>query len=69
MTPQEKQELKQHLAKISEIFLKNTSADKLKDFESIELTIREHFLEEIGPEIANFFSREQLAKKRGELER
>ncbi len=68
MTPQEKQELKQHLAKISEILLKNTSPDKLKDFESIELTIREHFLEEIGPEIADFFSKKQPGKKPGELE-
>lgn len=55
MTPSEKQELKQHLKKISEILVKNTPQEKLKDFESIELTIREHMLTEIGPEIADFF--------------
>jgi hypothetical protein len=63
MTPQEKQELKAHLKSISEILVRNTPKEKLKDFEGIELAIREHFLQEIGPEIADFFYQQQQKRQ------
>ncbi|MDV3000603.1 MAG: ISKra4 family transposase ISMae18 [Chroococcopsis gigantea SAG 12.99] len=55
MTPQEKQELKKHLKSISEILVRNTPKEKLKDFEGIELAIREHFFEKIKFRNSRFF--------------
>ncbi|MDV2999538.1 MAG: hypothetical protein N5P05_004538 (plasmid) [Chroococcopsis gigantea SAG 12.99] len=69
MTPQEKQELKKHLKSISEILVRNTPKEKLKDFEGIELAIREHFFEKIGPEIADFFYQQQPKPLREEPEK
>jgi hypothetical protein len=44
MTPEEKQKLNEHLKEISEILVNNTPKENLKDFESIELAVREHML-------------------------
>jgi hypothetical protein len=63
MTPEEKQKLKENMRSISEILVKNTPVEKLKDFESIELAIRDHMLKEIGPEIADFFLKQQQRPK------
>jgi hypothetical protein len=69
MTPEDKQKLKEHMRSISEILVKNTPSNSLKDFESIELAIREHLLTEIGPEIANFFWKQQRRQGQEELEK
>jgi hypothetical protein len=69
MTPEEKQKLKGHMRSISEILVKNTPTESLKDFESIELAIRDHMLKEIGPEIADFFWKQQQTQEQEELEK
>jgi len=55
MTPEEKQKLDEYLTGIAEILAKNTPPEKLKDFETIEVTIREHLLSTVGPSIGSFF--------------
>ncbi len=49
MTPEEKQKLNEHLKEISEILVNNTPKENLKDFESIELAVREHILSSVSP--------------------
>ena len=69
MTPDEQQKLKEHIKGISEILVKNTPAENLKDFESIELAIREHILKDVNPEIGSFFLQQQQVQKQEELEK
>lgn len=40
MTPEEQQKIKINLQEIAAIFYKNTPVEKLKDFESVELSVR-----------------------------
>jgi hypothetical protein len=69
MTPKDKQKLKEYIKGISEILVKNTPPENLKDFESIELAIRDHLLKEISPEIGSFFLKLQQRQKPEELEK
>jgi Trp operon repressor len=69
MTPDEQQKLKEHIKGISEILVKNTPQENLKDFESIELAIREQILKEVSPEIGSFFLQRQHRPKQEELEK
>lgn len=55
MTPEEKKKLDEYIAGISEILAKNTSPEDLKDFESIEITLRKHLLTKVAPGIGSFF--------------
>jgi hypothetical protein len=59
MTPEDKQALEFHLQEIAQILYKNTPADKLKDFESTELEVREQLLSEVSPKIGEFFLRKE----------
>lgn len=68
MTPEEQATIKEHLKQIAEILYKNTSSKELTSFETIELSIREHLQETVGPEISNFFSTEQAENLREEKE-
>ena len=69
MTPQEQEKLKDHIKGISEILLKNTPPENLKDFESIELAVRKHVLEQVSPEIGSFFLQQQQRLKQEEPEK
>lgn len=69
MTPEEKQKLQEHIKNISEILVQNTPSEQLKDFESIELAIRDHLLKEINPEIASFFFKQQHKQQQEEAEK
>ncbi|WP_017660874.1 hypothetical protein [Baaleninema simplex] len=55
MTPEERQKLKQAAETIADILYQNTPKEKVQDFESIELSLRDHWLETLGPELALFF--------------
>jgi hypothetical protein len=55
MNIQEQQELQQHLQAISKLLVKNTPKEHLKDFESIELAVREHILTTVSPAISGIF--------------
>ena len=59
MTPEEQGKLKEHLRQVAEILYRETTSDKLTRFETIELSIREHLQEIVGPEISNFFITQQ----------
>ncbi len=55
MTPEEQQKLKINLQEIAEILYKNTPVDNLQSFESVELSVREHLIKKVAPEISGFF--------------
>ena len=63
MNSEEKQKLDEHLKAIAEILVNNTPKENLKNFESIELAVREHMLTEVSPSIGNFFLKEQQEQK------
>ena len=55
MTPSDQQQLKAHLKAVAEIFYRNTDPTELKSFESIEKSVRQTMLSEVGPELGSFF--------------
>ena len=55
MIPSDQQQLKVHLKAVAEILYRNTDPTELKSFESIEKSVRQKMLSEVGPEIGNFF--------------
>lgn len=56
MTPEETQELQAHLKAAAAILFKHTPPEQLKDFESLEMVLRDHLLERVNPEMGNFFA-------------
>jgi hypothetical protein len=68
MTPEEQQKIKINLQEIAAIFYKNTPGEKLQDFESVELSVREHLIETVAPEISCFFFTRRVEKVREETE-
>lgn len=68
MTPEEQQKIKINLQEIAEILYKNTSVDNLQSFESVELSVREHLIETVAPEISGFFLTQRAEKVLGEKE-
>jgi hypothetical protein len=56
MNLEETQELQAHLKPAAAILFKHTPPKQLKDFESLEMTLRDHLLERVNPEIGNFFA-------------
>jgi hypothetical protein len=55
MTPSDQEQLKAHLKAAAEILYKNTDPTELKSFDSIEKSLRQKMLEEVGPELGSFF--------------
>ena len=55
MTPSDQQQLKAHLKAAASILYRNTDPIELKSFESIENSLRQKMLEEVGPELGSFF--------------
>ncbi len=69
MTPEEQATIKEHLRQVAEILYKNTPSAELTRFETIELTVREHIMETVGPEIGDFFTSQQAENPREENEK
>ena len=69
MTPEEQTIVKEKLGEVAEILYKNTPAEKLSTFETVELSVREHLLETLAPEVGNFFSNQQEETKQEENEK
>ena len=69
MTPEEQATVKENLRQVAEILYKNTSSAELTSFETIELSVREHLQETVGPEISNFFITQQAETPREEKEK
>jgi hypothetical protein len=55
MTPEEQAIVNKKLTEVAEILYKNTSPEKLKTFETIELSVREHLLEKCSSRNWQFF--------------
>ena len=53
MTPEEQAIIQEKLREVAEILYKNTPSEKLTTFETVELSLREHLLETVAPEIGN----------------
>ncbi len=66
MTPEEQQKIKINLQEIADILYKNTPGEKLQDFESVELSVREHLIETVAPEISSFFLTQRVEIVLGE---
>lgn len=63
MTPEQQQELNQHIQAIAKILHQEAEAEKIQTLEGIETTIREQTLKYITPKLGFFF----LSQKRQEL--
>ncbi len=53
MTPEEQAIVEEKLKELAEILYRNTFTVELKTFESIELSVRDHLLKTVAPEIGN----------------
>jgi hypothetical protein len=58
MTPSDQEQLKAYLKAAAEILYKNTDPAELESFDSIEKSLRQKMLEEVGPELGSFFFRQ-----------
>jgi len=65
LSPDQKAELQSHLQAVARILYHQTEPEKLKTFESIEVEVREQILQEVAPQIGEFFSLKGGQKRRG----
>ena len=68
MTPSDKQRLKAHLKEVAEILYRNTDSTELLNFESIEKSLRQKMLLEVGPKLGSFFFQQHQELKQEERE-
>lgn len=68
MTPEEQAIVKDKLREVAEILYRNTSPEALETFETVELSVREHLLGTVAPEVGNFFLVKQAETKQEERE-
>ena len=69
MTPEDKQELKAYLKGAAGIIYRNTEPTELSSFESIEKSLRQKMLKEVGTELGSFFFQQYQEFKREESEK
>jgi len=55
MTPEDQERLKAYLKGVAEILYINTDPTELSTFESLEITIGQKMLKEVGQELGSFF--------------
>jgi hypothetical protein len=55
VTPKEKKELNKHLEAAAAILFKNTPPEKLQDFESLEIALRDQLTAHVHPTFGHFF--------------
>jgi hypothetical protein len=55
MTPSDQEQLKAYLKAAAEILYRNTDPTELESFDSLEKSLRQKMLEEVGPELGSFF--------------
>ena len=63
MTPSDQEQLKAYLKAAAEILYRNTDPAELESFDSIEKSLRQKMLEEVGPELGSFFFRQHQELK------
>ena len=69
MTPEEQAIVEDRLKEVAKILYKNTAPEELKTFETIELSVREHLLKTVAPQIGDFFYVPQEEQKQEEADR
>jgi len=69
MTPEDRHQLKAHLKEVAEILYRNTAPQELSSFESIEKSLRQKILKEVGPELGSFFFQQYQELKQEEAEK
>lgn len=66
MTSKEKYELKKHLKAAAAIIYANTPIDRLQNFESLELELRDQLQEHVQPAFGDFFWQAAQAQQQAE---
>ncbi|NEO69608.1 ISKra4 family transposase [Moorena sp. SIO3H5] len=69
LSPEEKQELKEHLKAVAQLLYRHTPPGNKQRFEDLETTLRDYIQEEVSPEIAKFFFPEVSQVKIGRARR
>ncbi len=63
MTPEEQMIIEKNLVEVAAILYSYTLAEELSDFEQVELSVIKQILEQIAPQIGNFFGSPRLSMK------
>jgi hypothetical protein len=69
MTPEQAKIIDKKIEEIAQILYQNTDIEQLKDFETIELSVRKQILDHVAPKIGNFFLTMLEGKKQEEKEK
>jgi hypothetical protein len=67
--PEEKAQLDTYLVETAKILRKYTEPDKLNDFESIEIEVRNQMIEVVSPKIGEFFCQKEQKNSQERLEK
>lgn len=62
MTPEEKQELDQHVQAIAKLLYKDADKSRMTNLGEIEVVVREQLQEHVSPQLGVFLSRALLAQ-------
>ncbi len=68
MTPSDQKRLKAYLKELAEILYRNTDSTELSNFESIEKSLRQKMLKEVGSELGRFFFQQYQELKQEDSE-
>jgi hypothetical protein len=68
MTPEDQNRLKAHLKEVASILYKNTDSTEMSNFESMEKSLPQKILSEVGPELGSFFFQQHQELKQEERE-
>ena len=66
MNPEDSQRLEACLQEVAEILYRNTQAEEMTSFESLEKVVRTKMLSEVSPKIAFFLSNKSQGLKKAE---
>ena len=69
MNCEKKEKLQYYLREAAKLLFENTPIDQRQDFDSIEMSIRTHLHDTVGPEVASFFLPNQQERRREKPER
>ncbi len=64
LSTSEQEQLNDHIQAIAEILYPHSEPETLETFETIELKVREHLLEQVGPGILKNFYRSRARERR-----
>lgn len=69
MPPEEQALLENYLTEVARLMREYTEPEKLKDFESIEIEVRNQLMEVVAPTIGEFFSQREEKNVQGTSEK